>query len=372
MDTLAPFLVGGHASSSIIAGHYAGLWSVLHKHGEKKWSLEEFAAASNCKERWIREWVGAMTSCGILTLGEGYVFECKPAVAEALLPTSQHLNMFTSLEFMMDKEPQIGACFKKDGPMGCGYDTYPNFQPWMASWTDNRNSDVDFPTAYFDQIGNGLHEALEKGIEVIEAGCGKGRHMLAVAKKYPNSKFLAFDISSEVIAQNKKEFASAGLKNVTFEVADFTAMPAKWNAKFDYMMIYDCMHDLPHPDKAMAGIKRVLKPNSLCSMLDINTSSDMLKQTQNPVSTVLYNISLHHCMSVSLASGGVGLGTCWGTELAQKMLVEAGFSAENITVKPDGLHVAYIIKNGAGFSDPPKPEKKSSRKMRREPAPGGE
>ena len=48
--------------------------------------------------------------------------------------------------------------------------------------------------------------------------------------------------------------------------------------RFDYLMIYDCMHDLPFPAKAMAGIKRVLKPNGLGSMLDINASSDMLKQ----------------------------------------------------------------------------------------------
>jgi hypothetical protein len=33
-----------------------------------------------------------------------------------------------------------------------------------------------------------------------------------------------------------------------------------------------------------------------------------------------------HCMTVSLAQGGAGLGTMWGEELAEQMLTEAGFT----------------------------------------------
>ncbi len=32
-----------------------------------------------------------------------------------------------------------------------------------------------------------------------------------------------------------------------------------------------------------------------------------------------------HCMTVSLAADGAGLGAMWGVELARKMLAEAGF-----------------------------------------------
>jgi hypothetical protein len=40
---------------------------------------------------------------------------------------------------------------------------------------------------------------------------------------------------------------------------------------------------------------------------------------------MLYAISALHCMTVSLAHDGAGLGTVWGEELAQTMLADAGF-----------------------------------------------
>ena len=49
----------------------------------------------------------------------------------------------------------------------------------------------------------------------------------------------------------------------------------------------------------------------------------------NPIAPLLFTISRMHCMSVSLSSGGAGLGTMWGKTLALDMLA-AGF--ENTTV----------------------------------------
>ena len=51
METLGPILVGGHASSAIIAAHYAGIWSVLHANPDKKWTIGDLADAAGCKER---------------------------------------------------------------------------------------------------------------------------------------------------------------------------------------------------------------------------------------------------------------------------------------------------------------------------------
>jgi hypothetical protein len=50
-----------------------------------------------------------------------------------------------------------------------------------------------------------------------------------------------------------------------------------------------------------------------------------------------------HCMTVSLADGGMGLGTMWGEQTARKMLGDAGFSSIH-TAHIDGDIVnAYII-----------------------------
>jgi hypothetical protein len=49
-----------------------------------------------------------------------------------------------------------------------------------------------------------------------------------------------------------------------------------------------------------------------------------------------------HCMTVSLAEGGLGLGTMWGEQAARKMLGEAGFTAVEV-VRRDGDDDAYFI-----------------------------
>lgn len=279
------------------------------------------------------------------------IISVSPDVAAALHPDKELINFFTSLEFTFDKEPKIGACFKKSGPLGVPYSEFPNFQGWMASWSESRNSAQDFPLGYFRLIGEGLVAALNKGIGVLEPGCGAGRHVMRVAEQFPDSCFTAFDIDVELIGKNKEEAKRRGINNISFVVADFCAMPQEWNGKFDYVMIFDCMHDLPHPAKAMVGLKRILKKDGVVTMLDIDTATDMCKETKKPLSSVMYNISLHHCMSVSLANGGVGLGACWGVELATEMLKEAGWDKDGeirVITNDIPMHAVYVMKKGQG------------------------
>jgi hypothetical protein len=45
----------------------------------------------------------------------------------------------------------------------------------------------------------------------------------------------------------------------------------------------------------------------------------------NPMAPILYSVSTLHCMTVSLAHGGAGIGTAFGEQLARRMLTDAGF-----------------------------------------------
>jgi hypothetical protein len=49
------------------------------------------------------------------------------------------------------------------------------------------------------------------------------------------------------------------------------------------------------------------------------------KNIGHPIGTFLYAISTMHCMTVSLAQGGEGLGAMWGEEKAREYLRKAGF-----------------------------------------------
>jgi hypothetical protein len=58
----------------------------------------------------------------------------------------------------------------------------------------------------------------------------------------------------------------------------------------------------------------------------------------------LYTISTMHCMTVSLAHGGAGLGTASGTQLAVRMLREAGFGDVTVVERVDPTNSLYIAR----------------------------
>lgn len=93
----------------------------------------------------------------------------------------------------------------------------------------------------------------------------------------------------------------------------------------------------------LRGIYRALKPDGVFLMQDIDSSSELHKNLENPIGTFLYTISYMHCMTVSLAQGGAGLGTCWGVELAQKMLGEAGFRHVDVQRLEHDIFNCYFV-----------------------------
>ena len=86
------------------------------------------------------------------------------------------------------------------------------------------------------------------------------------------------------------------------------------------------MHDQAWPRKVLACVSRALKPGGTFLMADINTSSNLEENMEHPMGPALYAFSTLHCMTVSLALGGEGLGTCWGQQTARQLLKEAGFN----------------------------------------------
>jgi hypothetical protein len=54
-------------------------------------------------------------------------------------------------------------------------------------------------------------------------------------------------------------------------------------------------------------------------------------------------VSCLHCMTVSLAQGGAGLGTVWGEETAVDMLHDAGFARVAAHRLPHDIINVYFV-----------------------------
>jgi 2-polyprenyl-3-methyl-5-hydroxy-6-metoxy-1,4-benzoquinol methylase len=175
----------------------------------------------------------------------------------------------------------------------------------------------------------------------MDLGCGSGRALCAMAAAFPKSRFTGFDLCDEAVISGRAEAKRQGLKNVRFESRDVTDLGER--NQYDLVTAFDAIHDQAQPQIVLQQIHAALKPGGTFLMQDILASSDLEKNLENRLASFLYSISTMHCMTVSLAQGGVGLGTCWGRELAETMLLDAGFEGIAVETLPhDEMNYYYI------------------------------
>jgi hypothetical protein len=87
-----------------------------------------------------------------------------------------------------------------------------------------------------------------------------------------------------------------------------------------------------------------LAPGGVYLMVEPKASSKLEENIGNPFAPYLYGMSVLHCMTVSLAAGGAGLGTAWGEQTACRMLGEAGFTTVEVVAAPGPQNSIYICR----------------------------
>jgi hypothetical protein len=117
--------------------------------------------------------------------------------------------------------------------------------------------------------------------------------------------------------------------------------------RFDLVTAFDAIHDQAQPARVLAGIAAALRPEGVFLMVDIGASSHVHENMDYPLAPFMYTISCMHCMTVSLALDGAGLGAMWGEQLARQMLAEAGFTrVEASRVEGDRTNSYYVATKG--------------------------
>jgi SAM-dependent methyltransferase len=222
---------------------------------------------------------------------------------------------------------------------GVGYDAYERFHEVMAE--ESNRGTVGGIDQHIVPLVEGLEKRLEQGIDVADIGCGRGLAIIHLAKRFPRSRFAGIDLSADAIRFARAEAERRTLKNVQFEQRDLTKLDN--GCQFDWITAFDAIHDQARPDLVLSHIHRALRSDGVFLMQDIRASSQVEKNLDHPMAPFIYTISCMHCMSVSLAQGGVGLGAAWGEELARKMLADAGFGKVEVHQLPHDILNSYFV-----------------------------
>jgi SAM-dependent methyltransferase len=187
----------------------------------------------------------------------------------------------------------------------------------------------------------GLAERLAAGIDVLDVGCGSGRAVNALAARYPNSRFVGYDFCDEGVAAARAEAERRGLKNARFAVRDVAALDDA--SAFDLVTAFDAIHDQARPAEVLRNVAKALRSDGVFLMQDIAGTSHVHQDKSHPLGAFLYAISCMHCMSVSLANGGPGLGAMWGKAVALEMLAAAGFRNVRVESLPHDIINLYYV-----------------------------
>ncbi|VFJ12818.1 class I SAM-dependent methyltransferase [Candidatus Nitrosocosmicus franklandus] len=341
---LLEIINGGCLSLLISVGHKTGLFDVMSGL-QKPATSEEIAKEANLCERYVREWLGGMVVGGIVEYypdGKRYLLPPEHSAFTTRAAGINNLALFSQYVSLMGLvEDKIVECFRNGG--GVPYSDYPGFQALQAEET-SRVFDSRLINDIVPLTGQEMISKLQSGASVLEVGCGRGHALNLMAKAFPNSKFFGFDFSEEGIEAGIKESQEMNLTNVIFEVKDVNTISE--TNEYDLVMAFDTIHDQAHPTTVLSKIRDALKFDGVFLMQDIAASSNVEENIQNPLAPSLYTFSTMHCMTVSLAQNGEGLGTVWGRQMAEQKLKDAGFSGP-IDVKQIGgdvLNYYYVVK----------------------------
>jgi 2-polyprenyl-3-methyl-5-hydroxy-6-metoxy-1,4-benzoquinol methylase len=334
-----------HAALAVMVsiGHRTGLFDAMALMPAA--TSEEIADAAKLSERYVREWLGAMVVGGIVEHDPGRRTYRLPAEHAAWLTRAAVPNNLAGaaqwIALMGCVEEPVVAAFRHG--KGVPYSSYPRFHEVMAE--ESEQTVVAALTEHILPLVPGLVERLSRGIAVLDVGCGSGRALLRLAEAFPRSRFRGYDFSDEAIGHARDEAGRRGLTNVEFAARDVAELSEP--RAFDLITAFDAIHDQARPAEVLRGIAEALRPDGTFLMQDISGSGHLHEDVAHPFGTFLYTISCLHCMSVSLAHGGPGLGAMWGRAKALEMLREAGFDCVAVEELPhDPLNFYYIATRG--------------------------
>ncbi len=320
-------------------GHRAGLFDVMSR--MRPATSADIAAAAGLNERYVREWLAAMVTSGVIDFAPAAATYSLPREHAALLTRAARPDNIAAtcqwVPMMGAIEDRILECFERGG--GIPRSAFARFHALVEE-----ESDETILHSLVERIlplADGLPESLARGADVLDVGCGSGRALNRLAAAFPRSRFTGYDPDPDSIEVARTEARALRLTNVRFAVRDLAALGHEDD--FDCVTAFDMIHDQERPDEVLRGIADALRPDGVLLMRDVAGTSHLQEDVAHPLSPFLYTISCLYCMTVSLAAGGMGLGAMWGAERARCMLGEAGLGRVETHQLPHDAITLYFI-----------------------------
>ena len=333
---------GEVVSLMIYLGDQLGLYRALDGAGPV--SAPQLAERTGLQERWLLEWLRGQAAAELLVYHAPDRFELSEAGALVLAKEAESL-VFAAGAFGAPMGPEIAERLVDAFRTGIGLsyeDLGPNAahrtERMLGPWTRQALVPRILPAL------DGVEEKLRAGVKAADVGCGSGVALLAMADAFPASEFHGYDPSSIAIERTRAKARAQGLSNVELHVAGGEDLPA--DGSFDFLLTFDCLHDMTRPADVIASIRRALRPEGTWLIKDIRSQPRFEDNLGHPMLAMLYGFSVSACMSSALSEPeGAGLGTLgFNPEVAERMVREAGFGRFQMHDFDDPTNLYYEVR----------------------------
>lgn len=293
---LLQLYTGATLTCLIEIGRRTGLWDAV---AVGPATSQDVATRAGLTERYVREWLGAMATGGVV--------EYEPATGRYRLPrahaaclTGDGVDNLAPLAYLAvvlaAHVPAVGEAFRSGG--GVPYAAYlPELHDVMeALWGPV------YDTILVDHVlplAPGLAQKLAAGARAADVACGTGRALVVTEA-------------------------------------------------FDAVFVFNAVHDQADPAAVLRRIHDALAPDGVLVMSEPRLSSNLGDNLGNPLAPFVHAVSTLHCLTVSLAAGGAGLGAAFGEQGARRLLADAGFGDVAVHDAPGDPGNAVFVTRRAG------------------------
>jgi 2-polyprenyl-3-methyl-5-hydroxy-6-metoxy-1,4-benzoquinol methylase len=305
-------------------GDRLGLFKNLAERGPA--TSADFASRTKLNERYLREWLGGMATAGYLNYDAATQRFSLPAEHAAVLAQESGPffvgGMYEMLPAFTGVFDQVLTAFRKGGgvPQSQYSDMmWDGLERFTSTWFENLLLQQWIPAM------PDVKAHLERGCDLADVGCGRGRAVIKLAQAFPRSRFVGYDNFGPTIERATTSAREAGVADrVRFEQRDISqGLPAQ----FDVITTFDVVHDAVDPLQLLRSIRGALGPGGVYVCLDINCSEN-LEENANPLGAMFHGVSVFYCLTTSLANNGAGLGTLGFHEpKVRELCMKAGFSS---------------------------------------------
>jgi 2-polyprenyl-3-methyl-5-hydroxy-6-metoxy-1,4-benzoquinol methylase len=334
---------GEVVSLMIHLGDRLGLYAAMD--GAGSLTATELARRTGLQERWLLEWLRSQGAAGLAETSDGERFELTPEAAAVLADevgsTWFAAGAFTGSVAPPDVVDRLADAFRTG--IGLSYDDLGpsaahEVERMLGPWSRLTLVPQILPAL------DGVVDRLEEGITVADVGCGAGVALFTMAAAFPNTTFHGFDPSEHAIERARAKLAPSGLHNVSLHRAPAADLPAQ--PGFDFIITFDCLHDMPGPGEAAAAIRRAITPDGTWLIKEIRSGQSWKANLRNPLLAMMYGTSVATCMSSALSEpGGAGLGTLGlPPEKLELLCRDAGFTRVEVHDFGDPANLYYEVR----------------------------